>query len=150
MQRWPTFTSLQTAQNGPVRLNLCGTGAPQPACTSGTGVLATGTNGTTVGTPAITFDSLLSAMRTGGAYVNVHTSAPDCTPGNQAATPEARFAGRSKLTEGGACHHRIQHAPNGNRPAARKEQRGDAVCSGAYRDRTGDPLLAKQVLSQLS
>ena len=63
-------------ENGPVRLNLCGTGAPQPACTSGTGVLATGTNGTTVGTPAITFDSLLSAMRTGGAYVNVHTSAP--------------------------------------------------------------------------
>jgi hypothetical protein len=62
-------------QNGPVRLNLCGTGDPQPACTSGTAVLATGTNGTTVGTPAITFDSLLSAMRTGGAYVNVHTSA---------------------------------------------------------------------------
>jgi hypothetical protein len=60
-------------QNGPVRLNLCGTGAPQPACTPGTPVLATGTNGTTVGDPAITFDSLLSAMRTGGAYVNVHT-----------------------------------------------------------------------------
>jgi hypothetical protein len=62
-------------ENGPVRLNLCGTGDPQPACTSGTAVLATGTNGTIVGTPAITFDSLLSAMRTGGAYVNVHTSA---------------------------------------------------------------------------
>ena len=58
--------------NGPVRLNLCGTGAPEPACTSGTGVLATGSNGTALG---ITFDSLLSAMRTGGAYVNVHTSA---------------------------------------------------------------------------
>jgi CHRD domain-containing protein len=64
-----------TGENGPVRLNLCGTGDPQPGCSSGTGVLATGTNGTTVGTPAITFDSLLSAMRTGGAYVNVHTSA---------------------------------------------------------------------------
>jgi hypothetical protein len=38
-------------QNGPVRLNLCGTGAPQPPCTSGDGVLATGTNGTTVGDP---------------------------------------------------------------------------------------------------
>lgn len=71
-----------TGANGPVRLNLCGTGAPQPACTSGTGVLATGTNGTTVGTPAITFDSLLSAMRTGGAYVNVHTNAPGCTFGD--------------------------------------------------------------------
>lgn len=58
--------------NGPVRLNLCGTGAPEPACTSGTGVLAEGSNGTALG---ITFDSLLSAMRTGGAYVNVHTSA---------------------------------------------------------------------------
>jgi hypothetical protein len=68
-------------ENGPVRLNLCGTGAPQPDCTSGTGVLATGTNGTTVGTPPITFDSLLAAMRTGGAYVNVHTSAPGCTAG---------------------------------------------------------------------
>ena len=69
--------------NGPVRLNLCGTGAPQPACASGAGVVvvATGTNGTTVGAPPITFDDLLAAMRTGGAYVNVHTSTPDCTPG---------------------------------------------------------------------
>ena len=75
-------------QNGPVRLNLCGTGAPLPTCTSGTGVLATGTNGTTVGTPAITFDSLLSAMRSGGAYVNVHTDNGDATlntgPGDMA------------------------------------------------------------------
>jgi hypothetical protein len=70
-----------TGVNGPVRLNLCGTGAPQPACTSGTGVVATGTNGVTVGNPAITFDDLLSAMRSGGAYVNVHTSSgPGCTP----------------------------------------------------------------------
>jgi hypothetical protein len=62
--------------NGPVRLNLCGTGTPEPACsTAPTGVLATGTNGTIVPPGAITFDSLLSAMRTGGAYVNVHTSA---------------------------------------------------------------------------
>jgi hypothetical protein len=70
-----------TGENGPVRLNLCGTGAPLPACTSGTGVLATGTNGTTVGTPAISFDSLVSAMRSGGAYVNVHTTAEGCTAG---------------------------------------------------------------------
>jgi hypothetical protein len=70
-----------TGVNGPVRLNLCGTGAPLPACTSGTGVLATGTNGTTVGTPAISFDSLVSAMRSGGAYVNVHTTAEGCTAG---------------------------------------------------------------------
>lgn len=75
-------------QNGPVRLNLCGTGDPQPPCVSGTGVLATGTNGTTVGSPAITFDSLLSAMRSGGAYVNVHTDdgqgAPNTGPGDMA------------------------------------------------------------------
>jgi hypothetical protein len=63
--------------NGPVRLNLCGTGAPEPACAS-TGVVATGTNGTTLG---ITFEELLTAMRTGGAYVNVHTFADGCTPG---------------------------------------------------------------------
>jgi hypothetical protein len=60
-------------ENGPVRLNLCGTGDPLPACTSGTGVLVSGTNGTTVGDPAITFDSLVSAMRAGNTYVNVHT-----------------------------------------------------------------------------
>jgi hypothetical protein len=60
--------------NGPVRMNLCGTGDPQPPCsTSGTGVLVTGTNGTTVGSPAITFEELVSALRSGGAYVNVHT-----------------------------------------------------------------------------
>ena len=29
-------------ENGPVRMDLCGTGAPLPACTSGTGVLASG------------------------------------------------------------------------------------------------------------
>lgn len=63
-------------ENGPVRLNLCGTGAPEPACPGGTftGVLATGTNGTTVGSPAITFDELVAAMSAGNAYVNVHTN----------------------------------------------------------------------------
>jgi len=61
-------------QNGPVRLNLCGTGAPQPACVSGTGVLATGTNGTTVGDPPITFDELVEAIRNDSAYANVHTT----------------------------------------------------------------------------
>jgi hypothetical protein len=75
-------------ENGPVRLNLCGTGAPLPACgTSGTGVLVTGTNGETVGTPTpITFDSLVSAMRAGNAYVNVHTDdgvgQPNTGPGD--------------------------------------------------------------------
>jgi hypothetical protein len=84
-----TATNLQNAvlghihvapagQNGLVRMNLCGTGDPQPACASGTGVVATGTNGTTVG---ITFEELLSAMRTGGAYVNVHTNLAGCTTG---------------------------------------------------------------------
>lgn len=74
-------------ENGPVRLDLCGTAA-LPACTSGTGVLVTATNGTTVGTPPITFDSLLSAMRSGGAYVNVHTNdgqgEPNTGPGDMA------------------------------------------------------------------
>ena len=60
-------------QNGPVRLNLCGTGAPQPACTGGTGILATGTNGTVVGTPPMTFEELVSEMRAGNAYTYVHT-----------------------------------------------------------------------------
>jgi hypothetical protein len=60
-------------QNGPVRLNLCGTGAPVPACATVNGVLATGSNGTTVGSPPITFDDLVAAMRTGNAYVNAHT-----------------------------------------------------------------------------
>jgi CHRD domain-containing protein len=83
-----------TGENGPVRLNLCGTGAPQPACTSGTGVLATGTNGTTVGTPPITFDSLLSAMRTGGAYVNVHTNVTGCTPGDPGCNPGGEIRGQ--------------------------------------------------------
>ena len=73
-------------ENGPVRLNLCGTGAPEPACTSGTGVLATGTNGTTVGSPAITFDELVAAMSSGNAYVNVHTNdgvgQPNTGPGD--------------------------------------------------------------------
>jgi hypothetical protein len=81
-------------ENGPVRLNLCGTGDPQPPCTSGTGVLATGTNGTTVGTPAITFDSLLSAMRTGGAYVNVHTNATGCTTGTPGCNPGGEIRGQ--------------------------------------------------------
>lgn len=80
-----------TGVNGTVRLNLCGTGAPEPACASpgvgNTGVVATGTNGATLG---VTFDELLTAMRTGGAYVNVHTSsgsgcapAPGCNPGGE-------------------------------------------------------------------
>jgi hypothetical protein len=83
-----------TGENGPVRLNLCGTGDPQPVCTSGTGVVATGTNGTTVGTPAITFDSLLSAMRTGGAYVNVHTNAAGCTPDEPGCNPGGEIRGQ--------------------------------------------------------
>lgn len=56
-------------ENGPVRLDLCGT-SNVPACESGTGVLVEGANGSTQG---ITFDSLVSAIRAGNAYVNVHT-----------------------------------------------------------------------------
>jgi hypothetical protein len=73
-------------QNGPVRLNLCGTGAPVPDCATGNGVLATGSNGTTVGSPPITFDDLVAAMRSGNAYVNVHTDdgqpPPNTGPGD--------------------------------------------------------------------
>jgi hypothetical protein len=72
-------------ENGPVRMNLCGTGDPVPACVSGTGVLASGTNGTTVD---ITFDELVAAMQTGNAYVNVHTDdgspPPNSGPGDMA------------------------------------------------------------------
>jgi hypothetical protein len=81
-------------ENGPVRLNLCGTGAPEPACTSGTGVVATGTNGVTVGGPPITFDDLLAAMRSGGAYVNVHTTVAGCTPGNQGCNAGGEIRGQ--------------------------------------------------------
>jgi hypothetical protein len=81
-------------ENGDVRLNLCGTGAPEPGCTSGTGVLATGTNGTTVGSPPITFDDLLAAMRSGDAYVNVHTNAPGCTPGAPGCNPGGEIRGQ--------------------------------------------------------
>jgi hypothetical protein len=81
-------------ENGFVRMNLCGTGDPQPPCTGGTGVLATGTNGTTVGSPAITLDSLVAAMRSGGAYVNVHTNAPGCTPGDPGCNPGGEIRGQ--------------------------------------------------------
>ena len=74
--------------NGDIRMNLCGTGPPLPACISGTGVLATGSNGTTVGSPPITFDELVAAMEAGNAYVNVHTDdgvgQPNTGPGDMA------------------------------------------------------------------
>ena len=77
-----------TGENGPVRLNLCGTGDPVPPCGTGEGVLVTGTNGTTVGNPAITFDDLVAAMRAGDTYVNVHTDngspPPNTGPGDMA------------------------------------------------------------------
>jgi CHRD domain len=72
-------------ENGPVRLNLCGTPDTTP-CATGDGVLVAGTNGATVGDPAITFDQLVEAMRTGNAYVNVHTNdgvgQPNTGPGD--------------------------------------------------------------------
>jgi hypothetical protein len=85
----PVFAHIHVApagQNGPVRLNLCGTGAPVPACTEGDGVLVTGTNGTTVGDPPITFDQLVAEMRAGNTYANVHTDdgvgQPNTGPGD--------------------------------------------------------------------
>ena len=62
-------------ENGPVRLNLCGTDDTPGCSTIDTGTLVSDSNGTTFGTPAITFDSLVSAIRAGNAYVNVHTTA---------------------------------------------------------------------------
>jgi hypothetical protein len=60
--------------NGPVNMNLCGEGLPDgvPACQGGTGVLVESSNGVTQG--GISFDSLVSAIRAGNAYVNVHTT----------------------------------------------------------------------------
>ena len=62
-------------ENGPVRLNLCGTDDTPGCSTIGTGTLVSDSNAVTAGTPAITFDSLVSAIRAGNAYVNVHTTA---------------------------------------------------------------------------
>jgi hypothetical protein len=61
-------------ENGPVRLNLCGTDDTPGCSTIGTGTLVSDSNGVTFGTPPITFDSLVSAIRAGNAYVNVHTT----------------------------------------------------------------------------
>jgi hypothetical protein len=69
-------------QNGDVRMNLCGVLPETPDCSAETtGVLVEGSNGITQG---ITFDSLVSAIRAGNAYVNVHTSdgTPSPGPGN--------------------------------------------------------------------
>jgi hypothetical protein len=72
-------------ENGPVRLDLCGTGDPVPACGTGEGVLVSGTSGITIG---ITFDELVTAMRAGGTYANVHTDngtpPPNTGPGDMA------------------------------------------------------------------
>jgi hypothetical protein len=57
--------------NGPIRLNLCNTDETPACLAGGTGVLVDGSNGATLG---ITFDSLVSAIRAGNAYVNVHTT----------------------------------------------------------------------------
>jgi hypothetical protein len=59
-----------------VRVNLCSSG-PAPACAPTTAATFTGvlTSGATVDvTGGFPFDSLLVWMRTGRAYVNVHTS----------------------------------------------------------------------------
>ena len=64
---------------GPVRVNLCGAGTA-PACPTGAGAVAstvvTHTTGSAavLGSPALTFDGLVSAIHNFGAYVNVHTA----------------------------------------------------------------------------
>lgn len=57
--------------SGPVRVNLCGTGAPAPACPTGAGTVS-GTASTVAG---ISFDSLVTLMRNYQTYANVHTTA---------------------------------------------------------------------------
>ena len=91
-------------QNGPVRLNLCGTGDPQPPCTGGTGVLATGTNGTTVGDPPITFDQLVEAMRSDSAYANVHTLQNHGWRDPRPARPSVGWGWRAGEPGGPSCH----------------------------------------------
>jgi len=67
---------------GIVRVVLCLTPvvAPAPACPAGAGTVPsttiTYTSGSTavLGSPAMTFDGLVTALRNYGAYVNVHTS----------------------------------------------------------------------------
>ena len=55
---------------GPVRVNLCGTGAPAPACPAGAGTVS-GTATTGVG---ITLDSAIVLLRGAQTYANVHTA----------------------------------------------------------------------------
>ena len=59
-------------ENGDVHMNLCNTEDTPDCATTSTGVLVEATNGLTQN--GITFDSLLSAIRAGNAYVNVHTT----------------------------------------------------------------------------
>jgi hypothetical protein len=61
-------------QNASVILNLCGTGTPAPSCGTGTnfsGILAFGL---ATPIPPVSVDSLLVLLRSGQAYVNVHTT----------------------------------------------------------------------------
>lgn len=68
-----TFAHIHTAvidSSGPVRLNLCGTGAPAPACPAAINGTVSG-RATTTGT--ISFDSLYALIKANRAYVNFHT-----------------------------------------------------------------------------
>ena len=65
-------------ESGPVRMNLCNTPDTEACSTETSGVLVEGSNSVTQG--GITFDSLVSAIRAGNAYVNVHTTDGDDTP----------------------------------------------------------------------
>jgi hypothetical protein len=52
--------------------------------------------------------------------------------------------------EAGRSQHNSQHFLRKEKAPQRNPLQGLDLASGADRDRTGDPLLAKQVLSQLS
>jgi hypothetical protein len=61
--------------NAGVKVNFCGTGAPAPPCATGTPYTGVLTAGVATQVNGMSFDSLLVLLRTGNAYVNVHTTA---------------------------------------------------------------------------
>lgn len=64
------------SQSGGVQLNLCGAGAA-PACPTTTSGTISGTADATYLATGATMDGVVTAMRSFGAYVNVHTPGPN-------------------------------------------------------------------------
>jgi hypothetical protein len=59
--------------SGAIRVNLCGTGAPVPACPAGSGTVTGSAAAAAV--QGISIDSLLILIRSAQTYINVHTTA---------------------------------------------------------------------------